>query len=119
MLTSASAKNAGAVGLRRSGARKPPSPRYKSPDGGRGSAALQETKTGGGPAQDHDADQQQAPDRGGEVLARAQKIEAGGEQLEDDQRQEDRDHPAETAERINAAEEAGEHGDQQIGLTVS
>src|SRR5665213_2809587 len=71
------------------------------------------------PSKDHHADQQQTPDGGGEVLAGAKQVQARGQELQDDQRQNNRQDLAEAAEGIDAAKKAREHGDQQVGLAVT
>ena len=52
------------------------------------------------------------------MLTGAEQIEARRQRLQDQQRHEHRRDAAETAERIDAAEEAGEHGDQQQRFTL-
>ena len=50
------------------------------------------------------------------MLAGAEEIEPGRQELQDDERHDDGNCPAEAAEGVDTAEEAGEHGDEQIGL---
>ena len=60
-----------------------------------------------------------APQSSSEMLVGSEQVEARGDHLQNHQGDGDRQNPPEAAERIDAAEEAGENRDQHIGLAVA
>ena len=64
----------------------------------------------------HDQQQDPAPRGEGEVGADVHQVEAAGDHLQDPERNEETDNPAEPAVRIHASENRREYGDQQIRL---
>src|SRR5712664_3366997 len=71
------------------------------------------------PTDEHHGKQKHTPQSGGKMLVGAEQVEARGDHLQDDERNHDRNDAPEATKRIDAAKEAGKHGDQQERLAMA